>query len=79
MTLEDIKEAMKVNGIDQVLTYVKYIDPEDVNEAAQLYEKYYEKEFSITKTIQDILAQIKIRRVKNKIPSLGNYSYELEN
>lgn len=79
MVLEEVREAMKVNSIDQVLTYSKHVDREDADRAVQLYEKYYEKEFNITKTIQDILAQIKIRRIRNKIPNLGSYSYRLEN
>jgi uncharacterized protein HemX len=78
MALEEVREAMRQNSIDQVLAHTKHMDREDLDEAVQLYERYYEKEFNITKTIQDILAQIKIRRAKNKIPNLGNYSYELE-
>lgn len=79
MSLEDVKEAMRLNSIDEILTHAKHIDPEDIKEAVQLFERYYEKEFTIARTIQDILAQIKIRRVRNKIPNFGNYSYELEN
>lgn len=78
MSLEDVKEAMRLKNIDEILTCAKYIDPLDLEEAVQLYERYYEKEFVITKTIQDILAQIKIRRSKNKIPNFGNCSYVLD-
>lgn len=78
MALEDVKEAMKTHQIDNLLAYAKNIEPEDLDEAVNLYEKYYETELNIATSIQDILAQVKARRSKLKIPNIGNYSYELQ-
>jgi len=78
MGVEELKEIIASNNIDRLISYSKCVRPEDVQEALELYEKHYKKELDIAKTIQDILIQIKIKRVKNKIPNVGNYSYKLE-
>lgn len=78
MGIEELKEIIASNNIDKLISYSKCVKPEYVQEALRLYEKHYEKELDIAKTIQDILIQIKIKRIKNKIPNVGNYSYKLE-
>ena len=78
MSIEEIKEAVKNNKIDHLLSLVKYVDGEDVDEALKIYEEYYNKEANIAKTIQDIVNKFKIRRMKHKIPNNGNYTYKLE-
>lgn len=78
MSLEEIKEAMKIHDIDQLLAYAKRIEPEELDEAVNLYEKYYEAELNVAQTIQNILAQVKSKRIKLKIPCEGSYTYKLE-
>jgi hypothetical protein len=78
MCIEEIKEAISAHDIEKLLSLTKRIEPEDVDEAVKLYEKFYEAELSIAKIIQDILAHVKSRRSKMKIPFLGNYTYKLE-
>lgn len=78
MCLEQIKEAMKEHNVDQLLAFAKRIEPEDLDEAIDLYEKYYECEVNVALTIQDILAKIRARRLKQKIPTEGSYTYTLE-
>lgn len=78
MPIEELKRIIESKNIDQIITYAKHIESEEINEALELYEKYYEKELHVAKTIQNILLKAKIARMKNKIPNTGNYSYELE-
>jgi hypothetical protein len=78
MSLEEIREAIKNVDIDQLLSFAKVIEQEEVDEALELYEKFYEKELNIALSIQDILTTVKSRTSKLKIPSTGNYTYKLE-
>lgn len=78
MTIEEIKEAAKNNKIDQLLSYAKYLENEEVDEALKIYEEYYNKEINIAKVAQDVVTKFKIRRMKHKIPNVGNYTYKLE-
>lgn len=78
MVVEEIKEAVKNNSIDQVLALAKYITADEVDELLEIYEKYYMKELNISKTVQNILARIRTRRFKNIIPNTGCYTYKLE-
>lgn len=78
MPVEDVKEAIKNNRIDEVLVLAKYTTFEEVDEIVKLYEEYYNKELTISKTIQNILADVRIRRMKSVIPPTGCYTYRLE-
>lgn len=78
MTIEEIQDASKKNDIDRLLVLAKKATPENVEEYIKIYEEYYNKEMNISKTIINILAKIKGRRLRNQIPKEGCYTYKLE-
>lgn len=77
MTIEDLKDAIKRNEIDTVITLAKNIEDDDLEVAIEEYEKYYNHEVAVSNEIQNIISMMRIRRVKNKIPSTGTYTYKL--
>lgn len=78
MTMDKIHEAVKSNDIDWLLELTKDVSPETSGAAIAEYERYYQHELAIARTLQDILAQTKLNRSKRKIPETGSYSYNLE-
>lgn len=78
MAIEEARHAIRSNNIEHVLSVARNVPPEEAGEMLELYEAYYNKEMTIARIVQDILARIKARRVKEKIPNTGHYTCILE-
>ncbi len=76
--IEEVKAAIKSRDIDKLLILAKHAKIDEIDTLIELYESFYTKEMIIAKTVQNVLARIKIKRIKNSIPNLGNYTYKLE-
>lgn len=73
-----MKEMIKNNDIDGLISAAKHTDRSEAKAALAEYEKYYSHEAAIAHAIQDILVRVKVRRTRRKIPIVGNYTYKLE-
>ena len=77
MAIEEIREAVCNNDIDRLISIARSVDRDELKEAIEAYEAFYNHETIVAREIQNILSLAKIRRVKNKIPSTGSYTYRL--
>ena len=76
--IDRVKEAAANNDIDTLITLASSIPREELDVAIEEYERFYNRELSVSRDIQNIVAQSRIRRLRNKIPMHGSYTYELE-
>ncbi len=76
--LDEIKKYVETRNVDKLISVVSEIPEDELLKSIELYEMFYNRELLIAKTLQDILAEFRIKRTKAKIPLEGNYTYILE-
>jgi transcription initiation factor TFIIIB Brf1 subunit/transcription initiation factor TFIIB len=76
--MDKIRKAVRTNKIDLILSEAKNIKREHLEEAVELYEKFYQKEFDVTRSIQNIMAKLRVNKFKYSIPNFGNYTYKID-
>lgn len=77
MSLEEIRRAAGANDIDGLIAMARGVERDELGVAIEEYERFHDHELAVAREIQNIVSLARIRRVKNKIPPTGSYTYRL--